>query len=58
MRCVRAVNALQQLLANRMSAMDAVRTLWERRVDTVGTLFSTQRVGKQYVILLLYRTHT
>jgi len=32
--CVRAVNALQQLLAHRMSAMDAVRTLWERRVDT------------------------
>jgi len=34
----RAVNTLQQLLARRISVMDAKRTLWERRVDAVGTL--------------------
>jgi len=35
---VRAVTTLQQLLARRRSVMDAVKTLWERRVDAVGTL--------------------
>ena len=34
----RAVNTLQQLLARRRSVMDAMKTLWERRVDAVGTL--------------------
>jgi len=37
-RCVRAVSTLQQFLARRKSAMDAVKALWERRVDAVGTL--------------------
>ena len=36
---VRAVTTLQQLLARRRSVMDAVKTLWERRVDAVGTLW-------------------
>jgi len=35
---VRAVNTLQQLLARRRSVMDTVKTLWERRVNAVGTL--------------------
>ena len=34
----RAVNTLQLLLAPRTSVMDAIKTLWERRVDAVGTL--------------------
>jgi len=38
MRYVRAVSALQQLLVRRKSFMEAVRTLWERRVDAVETL--------------------
>ena len=38
-RRVRAVDTLQQLLARRRSIMDAVKTLWERRVDAVGTLW-------------------
>ena len=29
-RCVRDVNTLQQLLARRRSAMDAIKTPWER----------------------------
>ena len=33
-----AVNTLQQLLARCEDVMDAVKTLWERRVDAVGTL--------------------
>jgi len=37
-RCVCAVNTLQQLLARCENVMDAVKTLWERRVDAVGTL--------------------
>jgi len=37
-RCVLAVNMLQQLLARCKNVMDAVITLWERRVDAVGTL--------------------
>ena len=37
-RPVRAVNTLQQLLARCENVMDAVKTLWERRVDAVGTL--------------------
>jgi len=32
------VNTLQQLLARRRSVMYAMKTLWERRVDAVGTL--------------------
>jgi len=36
--CVCAVNTLQQLLMRRRSVMDAVKTLWERRVDAIGTL--------------------
>jgi len=35
----RAVNTLQQLLARRISVMDAKRRLWERRVDAVWTLW-------------------
>jgi len=35
----RAVNTLQQLLARRTSVMDATQTLYERRVDAVGTLW-------------------
>jgi len=34
----RAVNTLQQLLARCENVMDAVKTLWERRVDAVRTL--------------------
>jgi len=33
-----AVNTLQQLLARCKSIMDAIKTLWECRVDVVGTL--------------------
>jgi len=33
-----AVNTLQQLLARRRSVMDAIKMMWERRVDAVGTL--------------------
>ena len=29
----------QQLLARRRSVMDDIKTLWERRVDAVGTLW-------------------
>jgi len=35
---MRAVNTLQQLLARFENVMDAVKTLWERRVDAVWTL--------------------
>jgi len=35
----RAVNTLQLLLAPRTGVMDAIKTLWERRVDAVGTLW-------------------
>jgi len=35
---VRAVNTLQQLLARCKNDMHVVKTLWERRVDAVGTL--------------------
>jgi len=45
-RCVRtvcapraAVSTLQQLLARCKSVMAAARTLWERRVDAVLSLF-------------------
>jgi len=34
----RAVNTLQQLLALRRSVVDAIKTMWERRVDAMGTL--------------------
>jgi len=34
----RDVNTLQQLLAHRTRVMDAMKTLWERHVDAVGTL--------------------
>ena len=34
----RAVKMLQKLLACRRSVMDAITTLWERRVDAVRTL--------------------
>ena len=37
-RRVLAVNTLQQLLARCENVKDAVKTLWERRVDAVGTL--------------------
>jgi len=37
-RCVHTVNMLQQLLARCKNVMDAVKALWERHVDTVGTL--------------------
>ena len=37
-RRVRAVNTLQQLLERCENVMDAVKTLWERRVDAEGTL--------------------
>ena len=33
-----AVNTMQQILARRRSVMDAIKTLWERRVDDVGRL--------------------
>jgi len=32
------VRAVQQLVARCRSVMDAVKTLWERYVDAVGTL--------------------
>jgi len=35
---VRAVNTLQQVLARCKNVMGAVKTLWERRVDALGTL--------------------
>jgi len=34
----RAMNPLQQLLARRKSIMEAIKALWESRVDAVGTL--------------------
>jgi len=34
----RAANTLQQLLVHRRNVMDAIKTLWERHVDAVGTL--------------------
>ena len=34
----RAVNTLQQLRARCLNVMDTIKTLWERRVDAVGTL--------------------
>jgi len=37
-RCERAVNTLKQLLARRRSVIDAIKTMWERRVDAVRTL--------------------
>jgi len=37
----RAVKTLQKLLACRRSVMDAITTLWERRVDAVRTLCIT-----------------
>jgi len=36
--CVRAVIKLQQLLARRRRVVDAIKMLWERRVDAVRTL--------------------
>jgi len=33
----RALNTIQQLLVRRSSVMDAIKTLWERRVDAVRT---------------------
>jgi len=39
-RRVRAVNRLQQLLARCENVMDAVKTLLERRVDAVMTLYT------------------
>jgi len=38
LRRVRAVNTLQQLHARHRRVTDAVKTLWERRVDAVGTM--------------------
>ena len=35
----RAVYTLQQLLARCKSVMEAIKTLWECRVDAVGTLW-------------------
>jgi len=40
-RAVSAVNTLQQLHARRRSVMDAMKTLWERRVDAVGMLLGS-----------------
>jgi len=37
-RCERAIYTLQQLIAHRRSVMDAIKTLWERRVYALGTL--------------------
>ena len=37
-RCLRAVNKLQQLLAQHISIMVAIKTQWKRRVDNVETL--------------------
>jgi len=37
-RNVRDVNTLQQLLARCENVIDVVKTLWERRMDAVGTL--------------------
>jgi len=34
----RGVNTLQQLLTRRRIVMDAIKPLWERRVEAVGTL--------------------
>ena len=34
----RAVNTLQQFLAHRRSVIDALKTIWERRVDAMRTL--------------------
>jgi len=33
-----AMNTLQQLIARHRSIMDAVKMLWEHRVEAVGTL--------------------
>jgi len=38
MRRERAVNTLQQPLARRRNVMDAIQTLWERRIDPARTL--------------------
>jgi len=34
----RAVNTLQQVFVRCENVMDAVKTLWERRMDAVGML--------------------
>jgi len=34
----RAVKTLQQMLTRSGSVMNAIKTLWERSVDAVGTL--------------------
>ena len=43
-----AVSTLQHLLARQKSAMDAVRTLWERRADAAS--------GKHYNLLFSHTT--
>ena len=50
------VSTLQQLLASRKSVMDAVMTLFERRVDAVGTLYGRcvhTGTGNVYIDLFL-----
>jgi len=47
-RRVRAVNTLQQLIARCENVMDDVKTLWERRVDAVGTLWLTNLIFLVY----------
>jgi len=37
-RCVSAVSEQQQPFARRKSVLDAVRTLWELRLDHLATL--------------------
>jgi len=48
--CARRVYAQQQLLARCENVMDAVKTLWERRVDAVRTLCTRYRLTCKFDI--------
>ena len=52
-----AVNTLQQLIARRWSVMDALKTLWERRVDAVWTMWGccVQAISGKIDILCVVR---
>ena len=55
--CARAVNTLQQLFARRRSVMNAIKTLWERREDAVGTLWGRyiHAIAGKFDILGVFR---
>jgi len=54
---VRALNTLQPLLAHQRSVTDAIKTLWKRRVDAVGTLcsgYNSATTGVLNVVQILW----